>query len=219
MKEKAIIKVEKRAIANSRDSKRLRSEGYVPGSVFGKELDAFSVKFKESDFRRSLNKFGRNYLYTVDLKGGKKYTVMLKDIQEDPITNQLLSANFHQISLSEEMRATLEIGILGREELEDRKLLVVRQLDSIPVRGLPQDMPDHINIDVTGLELGDHITIADIDFPKGITAEVELDQVVISINDATEQFEAEEAEAEADTIEAAADSVEIIGESEDNEED
>lgn len=217
MKEKAVIKVEKRTIANSRDSKRLRSEGYLPGSVFGKELEAFSVKFNESDFSKSYNKFGRNYLYTVDLKGGKKYTVMLKDIQQDPISNRFLSVNFHQISLSEEMRTTLEIGILGREELEDKKLLVVRQLDSIPVRGLPQDMPDHINIDVAGLELGDHITIADIDFPKGITAEVEPDQVVLSINDATEQFEAEEAEDE--TTEAAADSVEVIGESESSEED
>lgn len=217
MKEKAVIKIEKREIANSRDSKRLRSEGYLPGSVFGKGLETFSVKTKESDFRKSLHKFGRNYLYTIDLEGKKKYTVMLKDIQQDPITGQLLNVNFHQVSLSDEMKTTLETKILGREEVEKRKLLVVKQLDLIPVSGLPKDIPDHIEIDVTGLELGDHITTADINFPKGITAEIEPDYVILSINDATAQFEEEEDSDE--TIEAAADSVEVIGESENNEND
>ncbi len=216
MKEKAIIKVEKRDLANSRKSKRLRDNGYLPGSVFGKGLEPFSVKVKENDFNNSLHRFGKNYLYTLDLEGKKKYTVMVKDMQQDPITRRILSVNFHQISLSEEMRTTLEIGINGRDEVEARKLLVVKQLDLIPVRGLPQDIPDHIEVDVTGLELGDHITIADIEFPKGITVDIEPEHVVLSINDGTTQYEEEDSD---ETTETAADSVEVIGESENNEND
>jgi large subunit ribosomal protein L25 len=154
----------------------------LPGSIYGKEIESFPVKVKEDEFKKSLSKYGRNYLFNLDLEGQETHTVIVKEIQHSPINRKILNIDFQQISLTEEIKADLEIRIIGKESIDLKKLLLIRQMDTIPVKGLPQNIPDNIEIDVSGLDEGQRIYISDINFPTGIVVEAEGDQTVLSVN-------------------------------------
>ena len=148
MKEKATIVIEKREKANSRSSKQLRKIGYVPASISRKGMDSISVKVKQDELLKSLSKYGRNYLFEIALDGEEKITAMVKKMEYSGLKRELLSVSFQQISLTEEMKANLDIRVIGKDSVEFKKLLVIQQLDQIPVKGLPQAIPDYIEIDV-----------------------------------------------------------------------
>jgi len=183
MKETGMIKIEKRDVVNSRTSKQLRQKGYLPGNVYGKGIESMSLIVKEDELKKRLAEFGKNSLYSLVLEGKEVYTVIIKDIQNAPVKGNPIHVDFQQISLTEEINAEVGIRIIGKEHLELKKLLLIRQIDTIPVRGLPQNIPDSIQIDVSNLNAGDSINVGSIKFPKGIIPEIELDHVVISVNE------------------------------------
>ncbi len=182
MKEKATIVIEKREKANSRSSKQLRKIGYVPASISRKGMDSISVKVKQDELLKSLSKYGRNYLFEIALDGEEKITAMVKKMEYSGLKRELLNVSFQQISLTEEMKANLDIRVIGKDSVEFKKLLVIQQLDQIPVKGLPQAIPDYIEIDVTNLDADDKITISDVKYPKGIEPDIEADKIVLTIN-------------------------------------
>jgi len=183
MKETGIIKIEKRDVINSRTSKKLRQKGYLPGNVCGKGIESMSIIVKEDELKKSLFKFGKNNLFNLVLEGKEFSTVIIKDIQNSPIKGVPIHVDFQQISLKEEINAEVNIRIIGKELIELKKLLLIRQIDTIPVRGLPQNIPDEIEIDVSNLNAGDSINVGNIKFPKGIVPEIELDHNVITVNE------------------------------------
>ena len=76
----------------------------------------------------------------------------------------------------------MDIKLVGKESVEFKKLLVIQQLNQIPVKGFPQDIPDFIEIDVTNLDADDKIVVSDIKYPKGIEPDIEADKIVLTIN-------------------------------------
>ena len=203
MGEKVVMAIEKREKVNSRASKQLRKIGYVPASISRKGRDSISVKVKQDELLKNLSKYGRNYLFDLELDGFEKITAMVKKMEYSGLKRELLNVSFQQISLTEEMKVNLDIRIIGKDTVEFKKLLVIQQLDQIPVKGLPQDIPDYIEIDVTDLDADDKITIGDVKYPKGIEPDIEADKIVLTINkpkvrseDIVEESDEEEEESE-----------------------
>ena len=114
MKEMATINAEIRTDMNSRVNKRLRKAGYLPGSIFGKELEPVSIAVSKTVLEKLLKKRGRNAVFTIEIPGANGYTVMVKDIQHEPVTNEVLNVGFQQISLSEEIRIPSKSSFLSR---------------------------------------------------------------------------------------------------------
>jgi len=198
MIETGIMKIEKRDIMNGISSKRLIQKGYLPGIVYGKGIESMSLTVKEDDFKKKLAKFGKNYLFNLVLEGKKMHTVIVKDIQNSPIKGTPIHVDFQKVSLTEEISAEVDIRIIGKDLLDLRKLLLIRQMDTISVKGLPQNIPDGIEIDVSNLNAGDSINVGSIEFPKGIVPEIELDYTVISVNESMVNDTDEEIESQED---------------------
>ena len=152
-------------------------------------------------------KLGRAAVFKLDTEGEKIFNVMVKDIQIAPLNGDFLHVDFIQISLTEEIKADVVIRIIGREHLEAKRYLLNRAMDTILVKGLPQDIPNEIDIDVSDMEVGDSKNISDIQFPEGIVPEIEPDQLVLSVSEAKayeeETTEGEEAESVSQVIEDA----------------
>lgn len=183
MKETGIIKIEKRDVVNSRTSKKLRHRGYLPGNVYGKGIESMSIIVKEDELKKSLFEFGKNNLFNLVLEGKIISTVIIKDIQNSPVKGVPIHVDFQQISLTEDINAEVNIRIIGKESIELKKLFLIRQIDSVPVKGLPQNIPDEIEIDISNLNAGDSINVGNIKFPKGIIPEIELDHTVLTVNE------------------------------------
>ncbi|MGV8905591.1 MAG: 50S ribosomal protein L25 [Acetobacterium sp.] len=180
MNEKAIIAIEKR---DGCKAKKLRTMGYVPGAINRKGLESVSVKIKQDELMKNMLKYGKNHLFTLDLEGQESYSAMIKEMQHAPMKKGILNVVFQQVSITEKIKFNLNIKIVGKEALELKKLHPVQQMEKIHVTGLPQDIPDFIEIDVTDLKLDDKICISDVKFPKGIESEIEADEIVLVINE------------------------------------
>lgn len=181
MKETATLKVEKKNHSSSSANKKLRQNGFLPGNINGKGIDSIAIIVNKSDLRKKINTFGRNAIFKLNMSGKKSYDVIIKEIQNSPIEGDL-HVDFQQISLSEEVKTDVILKIVGKESIDAQKLILTHHLDSIVVKGLPQDIPDSIEIDVSNLKVGAVLTVADISVPKGLICENDPEHMVISIN-------------------------------------
>jgi large subunit ribosomal protein L25 len=185
------LNIEKRTTANSRASRKLRKNGYIPGSLSCKGKESISVAVKADDLRKGLATYGRYALFKLSIDKDNQVTGMVKEIQYSPIQNEMLHVDFQQVSLDEEIRAELLVRIKGIEILEFNKLMALRQLDKITVRGLPQDIPDEIVVDVSNVKGVENICVSNLELPAGIVPEADQEQVVISIVETRKQSETE----------------------------
>ncbi len=134
--------------------------------------------------RKNIAQFGRSAVFELVLDGDKKYNVMVKDIQFTHVNQDLMHVDFHSISLSEETKANVPVRVVGDELYGSRRLVLQVQRDILPVKGLPQDVPNFIEIDVKDLNVGDNIFVSDLKFPAGITTELDETQLVLSVSEA-----------------------------------
>jgi len=181
LKETVVLKSQVRTKANSRNSRQLRKAGFVPACVSGRNIKPISLIISEKELRQVLSKHSRTQIYDLDIDGKEKLPAIIKDVQQEPIDKRIMHVEFQHITMTEKIRVDVEILITGMEEIEAKRLSVVRQIDTIPVRGLPRDIPDNIEIDVSNLDVGSTVEIKDIQFPPGIEPDIEPDKVVLSV--------------------------------------
>ncbi|WP_281533175.1 50S ribosomal protein L25 [Anaerocolumna aminovalerica] len=197
MQETPIMEVEARSEIKKGKNKKLRENGFIPGIISGKGMESIPVAVKKDEFRKCLNKFGRNAIIKLNSSDGNEYNVMVKGFQTSPLHYDIIHIDFQKVSLSEEIKAQVPIKITGQELLEAKRLILNRQLDAVLVTGLPQDIPDDIEVDVSNLTPGSTIKLSDLTLPKGLTISSGSDQLLLSVNDARVQESEEPEEPEA----------------------
>jgi len=196
IKEEGTIKVERKSHASSGANTRLRKDGYLPGNIYGKGIGSIPISIKEDDLEKNLARFGRNAVYKLDVDGEKTYNVVIRDIQYLPVKHEHMHVEFQKITLSEEMKTDVMIRVIGKDSIDFRNLILLQQMDAIPLKGLPRKMPDVVDIDVSELKAGDNITIGNIEFPKGVICELEPELVVFSVKESHMQEDLEQIDTE-----------------------
>lgn len=191
MKQIGIIKVEKREHASTGGNERLRKTGFLPANICGKEIGSLAITVNKDDLRKKMTKFGRNAVFKIEVAGDKTYTVMTNEIQSHAVKG-ITHVDFQQISLTEEVKTDVMIKIIGKEAIEAQRLILIGHADTISVKGLPQDIPDLIEVNVSKLQLGDIITFADVKLPKGIVCESDPAHLVATLVESKVQEEIEE---------------------------
>lgn len=197
------LSIQRREETNSRANRRLRREGGMPGNVYARGVESIAIKVKKDELWKNVSKFGRTAVYKLQDEKGEIYNVMVKDIQNAPVTGELLHVDFQQISLDEEVRANVPLKIEGKELLEARRLLMMLHIDHIPVKGLPTDIPNSLDIDVSELNIGDSILVSDIDFPTDILPDMDSETLLLTVSEAKVEIVEEEAEVEEDVLDTA----------------
>ena len=116
---------------------------------------------------------------------------MVRDVQLIPVSNELHHVDFQVVSLTEEITVEVLINIIGQASVEIKGFIVNRAYDSIPVTGFPQDIPETIDVDVSGLGLNESISMGDIALNK-VKTELDADELIISISEPRAEAEDDE---------------------------
>lgn len=193
----AILNFSKRQSRSKGANNTLINDGYLLANIVERGKDSISIALKKDDFRNSLNENGRNSIYTLEDDDKNSYTVMIKDVQLKPIVNDFYHIDFQVVSLTEEVTVDVIINIVGQASVEVKGFIINRSFDSIPVTGFPQDIPDTIDIDVTGLEANDTITMGEVNLDK-VKSGLDDDELIISISEP--RMEVDDDEASADDV-------------------
>ncbi|MDD2483819.1 MAG: 50S ribosomal protein L25 [Eubacteriales bacterium] len=181
MKQESIINAEKRTHSSTGANRRLREDGYLPGNICGKGMESISIRVKKDDLRKSLHASGRNAVFKLNLVGDQAYDVVVREIQNLPSKGGDLHVDFQKINLLEDMKTDVSIKLSGEESLNSQSYILITQMDTLPLKGLPQAMPDSVKIDVSKLQPGQNILVGSITLPKGIICELDPEQVVLTV--------------------------------------
>ena len=206
------LAVEKRKILG-KQIKKLRREGILPGNIFGKNIKSTSVQVPLKKFSPVYKEAGSTGLVDLELDG-KIIPVLIQDLQTD-YKNNVLHANFYQVNLKEKVKSAIPLEIIGEPKAVTEKAgLLMNILSEVEVEALPEDLPEHIEVNVEHLAaVDDQITVADLKVPAGVEVLTDATQVVSKIDElvskeaqelaAEEAAAAEAAKAEAGAVEGA----------------
>ena len=165
----------------SRSSRRLLRDGKVPGVVYGLDQDTVPVAVQWPDLRAALTtEAGLNALITLDVDGSEDLTI-IKDIQRDPVRRDVVHVDFLRVSRDVEIEVEVPIVLEGTAEAVEREDgNVAHLLFTLSVYAKPGAIPNELTLDISGLELGESIRVADLALPEGVRTEVDEDEVVVS---------------------------------------
>lgn len=194
-KEEVLINAEKRNVVG-KQVKALRRQGILPGVIYGRHIEAFPIQMDAHDAALILDKLTASSLITLDVDG-EKFSVLMRDRQRDVIFGDLLHVDFLVVSLTEKLRATIELKLVGEAPVADNPEVVVTQvLNDIEIEAFPQDLPEFIEVDISTLEtVDDEITVADLDLGENIAILTDPNETIVSVGYVAQEEVAQEAEA------------------------
>jgi len=175
----------------SRNSRRLRHAGRVPAVVYGHGIASTPVSVDARALRAALSTdAGLNAVFEIDVDGAH-HLAMAKVVDHHPVRHTIAHVDFLVVNRNEKVTADVPLVIVGESEALKREGGGVEQvLYALTVSMLPNDIPTAIEIDISGLEPGGAIRLADIRLPHGVTTELDPD---VSIVHATHAVAAEAA--------------------------
>jgi large subunit ribosomal protein L25 len=186
------LAVERREAAGSRAARRLRRQGSVPGIVYGggEEPVAFSVESRL--LRQTLAHAGAVIELSID--GAGSTPVVLKELVRHPVSGETVHVDMLRVRLDEAISATVVLDLTGAEDapgIKEGGVLeqVTRELN---IEALPGDIPDVIHLDVSGVQIGDTITLEAVSVPRGVTLTDDPETVVATVTAPRLQLEEEE---------------------------
>lgn len=178
------LKVVKRKLLG-RKVKKLRAQGFLPANIYGKKVKSQAVELKLSEFLPVYQDVGETGLVDLLVEGAKEpRPILIHNVQFDPVTDQAIHADFHQVSLTEKTKAEIPVELTGESPaVAQKEGILVRILDQIEIEALPTDLPEKIEVDVTRLKkVGDMIKVGDLQIDqKKITLLSESDSLLVKI--------------------------------------
>ena len=169
--ERIKLTVKERESRGSADSRRLRKQGFIPGVLYGKGKGSYAISVPERELRRVLTGAGGLHaILDVVLEGqATTHASILKDYQQDPIRGHISHIDLQEVRLDQPIQASVTVQLIG-EPAGVKEGGVLSQIQrEINVEALPMEIPEHIDLDVTGMAIGDTLRLADLAPVEGVT--------------------------------------------------
>ncbi|MDN5389717.1 MULTISPECIES: 50S ribosomal protein L25/general stress protein Ctc [Bacillus] len=195
----AILKAEERTDSRRSSLRKIRQSGYVPGVIYGRNLENKSVALDSIELLKILRAEGKNTIINLDINGDQ-HSVMVTELQTDPLKDSIVHADFKVVDMEAEMEATVPVNLTGEAEGIKQGGVLQQPLYELSVTAKPKNIPQTIEVDISSLEVNDVLTVGDIPSKGDYSYNHEPDEVVASILPPQKQEEAE-AESAAQDVE------------------
>jgi large subunit ribosomal protein L25 len=198
--ERTKLVVAAREKLGSAEARRLRREGIVPGVLYGSGGQPIAIGVAERELRRALTGAGgRHSILDVQIDGaGTSHASILKEYQVDPVRGGVTHVDLQEVRLDQPISASVTVHLVGGGDAPGvREGGVLSQpLREINVEALPLEVPEHLDLDVSGMATGDTLRIADVAVPEGVTFLDDPETVIATVTAPTREVEPEGEEGE-----------------------
>ena len=171
----------------------LRRQGLTPANVYGAKTESMSLQIETPLVEQLIARVGKNALITLKVDG-KRRVAMIRDIERDALTDQLLHVGFFQVEMTQKVKADVRVVFVGESPAEKTsRLMLIHNLSSLHVEALPADLPRSIEIDISQLaEAGEGIHVKDIPLGENVEVLTDPDEVVVHVMESRVAAEADE---------------------------
>lgn len=182
-------------------AKKTRGEGYVPGIFYAQDSEPVAVAAKANELEKVVDEAGTSALVDVNVNG-KDYKILFKEIQSHPFKNQLIHFDAYGVNLKEKIKLSIPVVLEGREDIRVEPSVLLQLLEEVEVECLPTSLPSDAIVNVADMQIGDTLTVADLDVASIDDIEVltDLEEAVCSLQEPREE-EIVEDEDDADAAE------------------
>ena len=160
----AVLHVDTREEKGKQAVKQLRSKGFIPAILYGPGESPSLLSINSRELINLLNSFGRNIVVNLTLdKGKKKIKTFIFEIQNDPVSGNIIHVDFKHITLKEKIHVEVPIHLEGTPEgVRNEGGIIEHIMHALEIKCLPTDIPEQISVDVTALHIGDVIHVRDL---------------------------------------------------------
>jgi len=184
--EEIVLEAQLREGAGRAKAKDLRDSGFLPAVVYFHGKDALSVKISRSSLLKLVHQHRlESVIINLQIKDDKKAKgrpCLVKEIQYDPVSENIIHVDFNEISLTESIKVNVPIEIKGEAiGVKQEGGSLEHLLWEIEVECLPTNIPKNIEVDISALKMGDAIHVKDMVFPEGIKSLHDETAVVLHV--------------------------------------
>jgi len=177
------ISAEKRVVIG-RDNWKTRADGFVPAIVYGPAMEPKNVSVNRKALVVAFREAGESTLVDLVINGDQPVKVLIQDLQFDPMSSEIIHADFRAVDLTKEIVAKIKLEFIGEAPaVKELGGTLVQALNEIEVRALPQSLVHLIEVDISKLKtFDDAIHISDLTLPAGIAAVDDLGDTVALVS-------------------------------------
>jgi large subunit ribosomal protein L25 len=177
------LKAEKREVVGKEASKKLRRQGLVPAVVYS-DGNALSITVNAREFSTLTHAgAGTHVIVKLKVEGDKKQpNAIIKEVQYNPVKKEYFHIDFQEIAMNEKITSSISISLVGDSSGVKLGGMLENHLWEFEAEGMPKDMPDHIEVDISDLNIGDVLHVSDIVMPKGVTIVTDPTTVIMAVS-------------------------------------
>lgn len=169
---------------------KVRARGAIPAVIYGAKDAATNLEVDKKDVENLLSRaVGENILVELEIRDGDKTTnrvSLIQEVQHHPVRGEIIHIDFHAVSMTEEIDAEVVLEPEGEPVgVKTFGGLLQQNMRSLPIRCLPQNLPEIIIVDVSGLNIGESLHVRDIKLPTGVVAVPDGDLTVFLVSEPT----------------------------------
>ena len=160
----AKITVKSRDVKGSANARRLRRDGWVPGVIYSDGGTARAVSLPKHEFEQMLRHHaGEHVMIKIQVDSGAEESVLLKEVQHHVISGGVVHVDMQKVDMNKKLRVEVPVELVGEAEgVRNQGGALDHLLHHVQIECFPADIPEEISVDVTGLKLGETLTIKDI---------------------------------------------------------
>ncbi len=182
MAQKTSLKAAPRARTGSGRLNQMRREGWLPSVIYGRGSENKNLKVDAKSFIELLARSSsENIIVNLEIEGQGTSLAFIQAIQHHPLSGEAVHADFLAIDEKTEITAHIPAHLIGEAPGVKAGGVIEQYVHAIEITCIPDDLPEFIDIDISGLELSDSLHLGDIKYPKGVTPTHAKDVVVVHI--------------------------------------
>ena len=162
------LEAQKREAAGKGAARGMRRAGHIPGVLYGRKNEVIPIRIDARGFQDFLQNYGENAFINLEIADHGTENVMVKEIQRDPVSNQLLHTDLLRISMDEPITAAASIVLVGSAPGIQEGGILEFPHRQLTLHCLPTLLPEEIEVDISELDIDDRLSVEDISLPEEI---------------------------------------------------
>lgn len=185
--------------ATGKKNKQLREKGIIPAVLYGHNIKNLSLSVDEVDFERVYKEAGESTLIKLKIDGEeskKERVVLIHELERDAVNDKPIHIDFYQVKMDEVIKTEIPLVFIGESQVVKQEGgLLIKNIQSIEIEALPQDLPHQIEVDISSLKtFDDNISVKDLKIPDKVKIMAEPEEVIATVVPPRTQEELEELE-------------------------